>query len=481
MSIPPRQLHFNAFLMSPGHHEAAWRLPESNPFANTDLGHWRDLAQIAERATFDSLFLADRPAVRANPEFRPASALEPTVLLTALAAATSHIGLIATAFTTYNEPYNLARRFASLDHVSGGRAGLEHRDHGRHRVRAELRPGRPARPPGALRAGRRVRGRVGPALGQLGRRRRSGRQDGRHLRRRGPDSPGGLRGPLLPGPRAAERAPLAAGPPAAGPGRLRRRTAGSSRPATRRRSSRRSRPWPTAQEFYADMKRRARRLGRDPGQIKILPGIVPVIGSTEAEAHALSDQLEELIIPAYGLEQLARTLEVPPGLLDLDQPLPAEVFGRPQVEGAQSRCPADHRPGPPGEPHRPPADRPARRRPRAPHLHRHPGAGRGHHPGLVRPGRRRRLQRDARRAALRPPGVRRPRDPDLPPSRAVPCRIHRPDPAGALRAAPAGQPVHRDPAQRRAGTSRLTTGPAGRTGPAGPPKPPLPRRQGNGS
>ena len=92
------------------------------------------------------------------------------------------------------------------------------------------------------------------------------------------------------------------------------------------------------QEFYADMKRRARRLGRDPDQIKILPGIVPVIGSTEAEAHALSDELEELIIPAYGLAQLARTLEVPPGLLDLDQPLPAEVFGRPQVEGAQSRA-----------------------------------------------------------------------------------------------------------------------------------------------
>ena len=106
---PPRQLHFNAFLMSSGHHEAAWRLPESNPFANTDLGHWRELAQIAERARFDSLFLADGPAVRADPQFRPASALEPTILLTALAAATSHIGLIATASTTYNAPYNLAR------------------------------------------------------------------------------------------------------------------------------------------------------------------------------------------------------------------------------------------------------------------------------------------------------------------------------------------------------------------------------------
>ncbi len=112
MTTARRQLHFNAFLMSSGHHEAAWRLPESNPFADTDLGHWRDLALIAERATFDSLLLADGPAVRANPEFRPASALEPTVLLTALATATSHIGLIATASTTYNEPrehYGLPR------------------------------------------------------------------------------------------------------------------------------------------------------------------------------------------------------------------------------------------------------------------------------------------------------------------------------------------------------------------------------------
>jgi alkanesulfonate monooxygenase SsuD/methylene tetrahydromethanopterin reductase-like flavin-dependent oxidoreductase (luciferase family) len=123
MSGRQRQLHFNAFLMSSGHHEAAWRLPESNPYANFDLDHWRNLAQIAERATFDSVFLADSPALWNSARHRPAGALEPTVLLTALAMATSRIGLIATASTTYNAPYNLARRFASLDHVSGGRAG----------------------------------------------------------------------------------------------------------------------------------------------------------------------------------------------------------------------------------------------------------------------------------------------------------------------------------------------------------------------
>ena len=65
------------------------------------------------------------------------------------------------------------------------------------------------------------------------------------------------------------------------------------------------------QEFYADIKQRARRLGRDPDLVKILPGIVPVIGSTEAEARALDEELEELIIPEYGLAQLSRVLEVP--------------------------------------------------------------------------------------------------------------------------------------------------------------------------
>ena len=123
MSRAPRQLHLNAFLMSCGHHEAAWRLARSNPFANTDLGHWTGLARIAERGTFDSVFLADSPALWGGPEHRPGGTLEPTVLLTALAGATDRIGLIATASTSYNEPYNLARRFASLDHISGGRAG----------------------------------------------------------------------------------------------------------------------------------------------------------------------------------------------------------------------------------------------------------------------------------------------------------------------------------------------------------------------
>src|SRR5689334_8719283 len=118
-----RRLHLNAFLMTTGHHEASWRLPESDPFAHVSLDHYVRLAKIAERGTFDSLFLADGPQLWSSLAQRPAGALEPLTLLTALATATEHIGLIATASSSYNSPYNLARKFASLDHISGGRAG----------------------------------------------------------------------------------------------------------------------------------------------------------------------------------------------------------------------------------------------------------------------------------------------------------------------------------------------------------------------
>ncbi|HVZ31989.1 MAG TPA: LLM class flavin-dependent oxidoreductase [Polyangiaceae bacterium] len=117
------QLHLNAFLMNVGHHEASWRLPESDPFASKNIEHYKGLARIAERGKLDSLFLADSPMLWNGIGRRPSGSLEPTLLLTVLAGVTEHIGLIATASTTYNEPYNLARRFASLDHVSNGRAG----------------------------------------------------------------------------------------------------------------------------------------------------------------------------------------------------------------------------------------------------------------------------------------------------------------------------------------------------------------------
>src|SRR5688572_5107237 len=104
MSNRAGKLHLNAFLMGIGHHEAAWRLPQSDPFATTDIEHYKELARTAERGKLDSLFLADSPMLWNSIGRRPSGTLEPTVLLTVLASVTTRIGLIATASTTYNEP-----------------------------------------------------------------------------------------------------------------------------------------------------------------------------------------------------------------------------------------------------------------------------------------------------------------------------------------------------------------------------------------
>jgi FMN-dependent oxidoreductase (nitrilotriacetate monooxygenase family) len=122
MSSPARQLHLNTNVLNSGKHDCGWRL-QADPLAFLDVAYYQECARIAERGTFDALFLADHPAIGEGVAERPWNALEPTVLLTAIAAATERLGLIATASTGYNDPYNLARRFASLDHISGGRAG----------------------------------------------------------------------------------------------------------------------------------------------------------------------------------------------------------------------------------------------------------------------------------------------------------------------------------------------------------------------
>ena len=118
-----RQLHLNLFLMTRGHHEGAWRHPGANRKALTDLELYVDAARIAEAAKFDAVFLADSLVGPENGQQITSGLLDPLVLLTALALRTERIGLIGTASTTYSHAYTLARQFASLDHLSKGRAG----------------------------------------------------------------------------------------------------------------------------------------------------------------------------------------------------------------------------------------------------------------------------------------------------------------------------------------------------------------------
>lgn len=118
------QLALCAFLYPSGHHQAAWRLAE--PAQTNGLytaRYYQDLARAAERAKFDAIFLADAPVLPDSIAHTTSARLEPVGVLSAVSAVTDRVGLIATVSTTYNEPYNVARSIATLDHLSQGRAG----------------------------------------------------------------------------------------------------------------------------------------------------------------------------------------------------------------------------------------------------------------------------------------------------------------------------------------------------------------------
>ena len=117
-----RMMHLGLYIQVTGHHVAGWRMPGAQS-GGENLPLTIEIARLAEKAKLDMLFLADAPFTRAD--FHPATIVrfEPLTLLSALAMCTTHIGLVGTASTTYTEPFNLARQLASLDHLSGGRAG----------------------------------------------------------------------------------------------------------------------------------------------------------------------------------------------------------------------------------------------------------------------------------------------------------------------------------------------------------------------
>ncbi|WP_406477786.1 LLM class flavin-dependent oxidoreductase [Streptomyces sp. NBC_01615] len=331
-----RQLHLNAFLMNTGHHEASWRLPESDPHAHVELAHYVHLARIAERGTFDSLFLADGPQLWGNLAQRPAGALEPLTLLTALATATEHIGLIATASTSYNSPYNLARKFASLDIISGGRAGWNIvTTAGAEAARNFGLTEEPAHADRYARAAEFLDVSLklwdsweddaivaDKAAGVWGddTKIHPPRHQGTYFSVEGalnvPRSPQGY--PLLVQAGSSEDGKAFAA-----------RYAEAVFTAQQTLAD--------AQDFYTDLKSRTEAAGRDPEHIKVLPGIVPVIGSTEAEARANEQVLEDHIVHEHGLRNLQRLLQLEPGTLELDAQLPADLPPEDAIEGAKSR------------------------------------------------------------------------------------------------------------------------------------------------
>lgn len=332
-----RRLHLNAFLMEAGHHEAAWRLPESNAGADFDLEHWIRLARLAEAAKLDALFLADGPAFVGTGEFRPPGQLEPLTLLTALAQHTSHIGLIATVSTTYNSPYNLARRLASVDHVSHGRVGWNIVTSAGDSEAANF--GLVTRPDHATRYAR-----ADEFLAVVKRlwdsweveAHRGDKEAGRYLdpaRVHAIDHLGTFF--AVAGPLNVER------PPQGWPVLVQAGSSEDGKDFAARHAEAiftAHQTFERAAEFYVDVKRRVVAAGRHPDRVLVLPGIVPIIGSTEAEAQELAQRFDQLRVPEFGLKALAQILEVDPADLPLDEKLPAAVLARPTLEGTQSRA-----------------------------------------------------------------------------------------------------------------------------------------------
>jgi N-acetyl-S-(2-succino)cysteine monooxygenase len=329
---PTRKLHLNAFLMGVGHHEAAWRHPRTSSADVTDVRHYQRLAQVAERGRLDSVFLADGLALWGNVRHNALGGLEPLTLLAALAAVTDHIGLIATVSTTYNEPFHVARKFASLDHISGGRAGWNIVTSASEAEAHNFGIERPAHRDRYARATEFLE-----VVTKLWDSWEDGAILGDHHSGNYADTD---RIHTLDhiGPHFRVRGPLNTSRPPQGHPLLVQ--AGSSEDG-KEFAARFAEAVFTAQQtladgqdFYADLKSRLGRYGRREDELLILPGISPIIGSTEREALQLERELEELIIPEYGVHQLSNILGVDLSDHPLDARLP-EV--PPATDGQQSR------------------------------------------------------------------------------------------------------------------------------------------------
>lgn len=333
-----RQLHLNLFLMSRGHHEGAWRHPGSNHKALTDLELYVEAAQIAEEAKFDAVFLADTLAAGNSSGLASSGSLEPIVLLSLLAAHTKKIGLIGTASTTYSLPYTLARQFATLDHLSKGRAGwnivtswapeaganyglAQNVDHGdRYRLAEEFVEAVDALwksfPADAVvddrEAGRYLdTNRMRPA-----------NYEGSHYKTKGPLN--------VPGSPQGRPVYIQAGQSDTGRS-FAARWAEAIFTAHMAIDS--------AKTFYSDVKNRAVAYGRRPEDIVVLPGISAAIGSTKKEAEQVWEELDALTSTEVGLTRLsARFGGHDFSNIPLDRPLAAGDFPDPNaVEASRSR------------------------------------------------------------------------------------------------------------------------------------------------
>jgi FMN-dependent oxidoreductase (nitrilotriacetate monooxygenase family) len=337
MSTSSKQLHINVFVSSTGHHEASWRHPDASPQSNTDVKYYQKIAQIAERGKLDSLFLADSYVVDGDVRYRNVTRLEPLTLLSALSVVTKRIGLIATAATTYNDPFHIARKFASLDHISGGRAGWNIVTAGTEATSFNF--GRDEHLNHAIRYKQAEE--FVEVVTQLW---DSWDEDALVI-----DKEAGLFADKnkvheinFKGESYAVRGPLNINrPPQGYPVLVQAGSSESGKELAAKTAEVIFTAVQTlgeAKSFYSDVKSRLVKYGRTSNQLAILPGLSPVIAPTEAEAKELEFSLNNLTIPAYGLARLSRLLGTDMFKYDIDGPVPIDDLpGMDAINGRKAR------------------------------------------------------------------------------------------------------------------------------------------------
>jgi FMN-dependent oxidoreductase (nitrilotriacetate monooxygenase family) len=321
-------MHLGAFFMPTGHHVTSWRHPDAQADAGTNIAHFAEMARLAERGKFDFIFLADTASSRVghieavSRSAQYVAHFEPLTLLSALAMVTERIGLVSTATTSFNEPYNLARLFASLDFISNGRAGwnivtsaqneaalnFNREEHFGHEERYE-----------------RAREFTEVVLGlwdswdddaflydkESGlyfdrEKRHVLNHKGRFFQVKGP----------LNAPRTPQGHPVLVQAGSSETGRSFAAEYGEAIFTAHLTKG-------ESQEFYRDIKERAVKLGRNPDHLKVMPGLSFIVGKTEAEAKEKFDFLLSLVHPMVAREIASFTLGgVDLSPYDMDAPVP---------------------------------------------------------------------------------------------------------------------------------------------------------------
>ena len=332
-------MHLGAFVHETGQHVAAWRHPKAHKHSGTSFAEAVEVAQAAERGKMDFLFLADSAAVNlaGSPDSRSRMGkvvkFEPMTILSALAAVTKHLGLVATSTTTFNEPYTLARQFASLDQISGGRAGwnlvTSNNEQDALNYSREAHPAHADRYERAIEFADIVNG-LWDSWDEDAfiRDKESGvffdpsklhplNHKGKHFQVRGP----------LNVARSPQGRPILVQAGASGTGRdVAARLAELVFTAQT--------VFEQGKEFYSDVMARLPRFGRSSAEVLVMPGLYPVVAPTVSEAQEKYDYLQSLIQPSVGISVLEHTIGVHGlGKLPLDGPVPE----MPDTNGPLSR------------------------------------------------------------------------------------------------------------------------------------------------